>query len=241
MKTPTLHELQAVWRKILENPEAVGALARLKRDGFPISRRDLNEHPSWASHIASIPFLPNRNSRRRLRLGKDLQKHMSLVKVLREFAINANNPLCEIRVLTRKKGRKKHLTEILLDEGSREFGRELGNAADLIEKLTCSNWSVRDRNARNTMIAFLRGTIRYRTGTSHDKELASLIDAAFTAAGKEPPYFDTKETERIERLEMEGRVKAACRLNYVSGESASPLPDVTLSTRSSTNRRKGVE
>lgn len=42
------------------------------------------------------------------------------------------------------------------------------------------------------MIAILRGTIRQRTGTPHDLELATLIDAASRAAGKSGIYLDAK-------------------------------------------------
>jgi hypothetical protein len=229
MKTPTLHELQAVWRKILENPEAVGALARLKRDGFPISRRALNEHPSWASHIASIPFLPNRDSRPRLHRGKSLRKHMSLVNFLREFAAETNVNFCEIRI---RRG-----NEILLKD-SREFSAELSQAADLIEKLISSNWSVRHQNPRNTVIASLRWTIRDRTGSPHDLELANLIDAAREAAGKQPIYLGPQRLARMERLELEGRGKAASRLEFVSGKSTSPSFDKSLLTRFPRNRKK---
>jgi hypothetical protein len=90
------------------------------------------------------------------------------------------------------------------------------------------------------VIALLRWTIRNRTGSPHDFELATLIDAASHAAGKSGIYLDATTLARIEKLEMEGRVKAACRLNYVSGKNSSPLPGISLSTRFPRNPAKHV-
>jgi hypothetical protein len=233
VKWPTLPERKAVWQRILDNPEAKRVLAKLKRDGFAIDHlvpHDLR-YPCWADYIASIPFLPNRPSRRQIHRGKTLRKHLPLLKALRQFAAKGSDPFCEIRVVTKN--------ETLL-EGSRSFGNELGHAADLIEKVISSNWSTRERNPRNTVIALLRWTIRDRTGTPHDSELATLIDAARSAAGKRCIFLDPHTLERIEKREMEGRVKAACRLNYLSGKSPSPFPGKSLSTRFPRNRQKRV-
>jgi hypothetical protein len=233
VKSPTLDQLIAIWRKILADSDAKRALTKLKRDGFAIDHlmpHDLR-HPCSADYIAAIPFLPNRPSSRQIHRGKSLRKHLPLLKALRHFAAKANDPFGEIRVVTGKE---------TLVGGSLDFANQLGQAADLIEKLISSNWLTRDRNPRNTVIAILRVTIRQRTGTPHDLELATLIDAASRAAGKSGIYLDAKTLARIERLELEGRVKATCRLNFVSGQSPSPLPNISLSTRFPGNRKKHV-
>ncbi len=233
VKSPTLEQLVAVWRGILADPDAKRALAKLKHDGFAIDHlmpHDLR-YPCWADYFAAIPFLPNRPSSRQVHRGNSLRKHLPLVEVLRQFAARANDPFCEIRVVTGN--------ETLIG-GSLEFGDQLGQAADLIQKFISSNWSIRERNPRNTVIALLRWSIRHRTGTPHDAELATLIDAASRAAGKSGIYLDANTLARIEKLELEGRVKAASRLNDVSGKSDSPLPDISLSTRFPNNRRKYV-
>lgn len=233
MKSLTLDQLSAVWRRILDDADAKRALAKLKRDGFALDHLMPHDpkYPCWADYIASISFLPNRPSSRQIHRGKSLRKHLPLLKALRQFAVNVNDPFCEVRVVT-KNG--------ILIGGSRNFGNELGQAADLIEKFISSNWSVRERNPRNTVIALLRWTIRHHTGSPHDLELATLIDAASRAAGKSGIYLDAKTLARIEKLELEGRVKAASRLNYVSGKSPSPLPGISISTRFSVNREKHV-
>ena len=212
MKSLTLKQLKPVWRGILANPEAMEALAKLKKDGFPRKELKLQDlkHPSWADYVAAIPFLPDRSSRRRIHRGKTLRKHLSLVNLLREFAANASDPFCEIRVETKKE---------ILFEGSRKFGHDLGQAANLIEKLISSNWSVRNKNPRYTVIAQLRWTVRYLTGTPHDSVLATLIDAALGAAGKKCIFLDSHTLERIENREREGRIKAARRLDYLSRPS----------------------
>jgi hypothetical protein len=139
MKSPTLDQLSGVWRRILDDPNAKRALAKLKRDGFAIAHlmpHDLR-YPCWADYIASIPFLPNRPSSRQIHRGKSLRKHLPLLTVLRQFAAKANDPFCEIRVVTGNE---------TLIESSRDFGNELGQAADLIQKFISSNWYVRGRN-----------------------------------------------------------------------------------------------
>jgi hypothetical protein len=233
VKSPTLDQLIAVWRRMLADPDAKRALAKLKQDGFPIEHlmpHDLR-YPCWADYFAAIPYLPNRPSRRQIHSAKSLRKHLPLLMALRQFAMKANEPFCEIRMVTGN--------QILIGT-SKEFGNQLVQATDLIEKFISWNWSMRDRNPRNTVIALLRWGIRHHTGCPHDFELATLIDAASRAAGKSGIYLDAKTLARIERLELEGRVKAACRLNYVSGKSPSPLPGIFLSTRFPLNRKKHV-
>lgn len=177
MKSPTLDQLIAVWQKILSDPDAKRALAKLKQDGLAIDH--LMPHdprfPCWADHFAAIPFLPNRPSRRQIHRGNSLRKHLPLVKALHRFAAKANEPFCEIRVVTGNQ---------TLVGGSLDFAYKIGQAADLIEKFISSTWSIRGRNPRNTVTALLRWSIRQHTGTPHDLELATLIDAASRAAGK---------------------------------------------------------
>jgi hypothetical protein len=153
------------------------------------------------------------------------------VKALRQFAAKTDDPFCEMRVVR---------GNTTVQGQGREFGAEFTMAADLIEKLISSSWSIRNRNPRNSIIAYLRGSIRHKTGTSHDSELATLIEAAFSAADQESIFLDSRTLERIEKLEMEGRVKAACRLNYISGKSPTSVPGISLSTRSPRNRKKHV-
>jgi len=226
-----LDKLSQAWEGVLRDPGARKALDRLKHDGFPIDhlRPHGFDQPCWADHIAMIPFLPNRASHRHIHRQKNLRKHLPLLKALKDFAAKVEDPFCEIRMV--------HKKEILF-EGSRTFGRELGQAADLVQQFLSSDWSIRERNPRNTMIAFLRGAIRFRTGKFHDQELADIIDAAFSGAGKEPIFLDSLALRRIEQLEMEGRIKAACRVNYVSGRSPTPAPIASLFTRFPRNRKK---
>lgn len=49
----------------------------------------------------------------------------------------------------------------------------------------------------------------HRTGRPHDRDLKILIDAAFRFAGHgEGFHIESSELDRIEKREMEGRVKA---------------------------------
>jgi hypothetical protein len=233
VKWPTLQQITPVWQSIRADPEGKQALAKLKRDGFAIDH--LTPHgpksPTWADYFASIPFLPNQSSQRHLQRKKTLRKHLPLVNAMRQFAAQANDPFCEIRMVRGN--------ETLLED-CRELGLEFGKAADLIERFISSDWSTRERNPRNTVIASLRWTIRHRTGSSHDSELATLIDAAFVAVGKDCLCLESRALHRIEELERVGRVKAARRLNYVSEKSPTPVPGISRSTRSPRNRAKRV-
>lgn len=112
-----------------------------------------------------------------------------------------------------------------------KLARDLAAAADLVNEFLTWDWYTRDRNNRNSVIAALRGQIRQSTGTPHDRELGTLIYAAFRAAGiNEDFYLDAATLERIEKREKEGRVKATCQLNYLSGLSPTPDPPISLST-----------
>ena len=186
----------------------------------------------WADYIASIPFFSNRPSRRQLHKAKTLRKHLQLVKALRGLVAKTSEPFCETRINS-KKG-----TFIGLDP---KLAHKLAAAADIVDEFLTWDWYTRDRNERNSVIAALRWKIRQSTGTPHDRELGTLIYAAFRAAGiKEDFYLDATTLGRIEKLQKEGRVKATCRLNYVSGKSLSPLPGISLSTRYPKNRKKHV-
>lgn len=234
MKVPTLEQLQAVWQHILADPGARKALDTLKQDGFAIDHLtpDNLAHINWSGYVALIPFLPDTATRRRLYRGGALSKHRSLVQVLREFAEQARDPFCEFR---RVRGKNQWLIGV-----SSEFREQLEKSADLIEGLISSSWSARLRNPRNTLIAGLRRGIRDKTRAPHDSELSTLIDAAFSGAGKTPIYLEPRALERIEKRELEGRVKTACRLNFVAGINPTPEIGVSLSTRFRGKRKKRV-
>lgn len=58
MKSPTLEQLQAVWRRILADPQAKEALGTLKRDGFAIDQlmpHDL-KYPAGQTILPRFPF-----------------------------------------------------------------------------------------------------------------------------------------------------------------------------------------
>jgi hypothetical protein len=93
----------------------------------------------------------------------------------------SKDPFCEIRI--------NGPGELLLGEGAKTFVLEHKDEAELAQRLASRCGYVRDRNPRNAVIASIRWMIRHRTEESHDRQFASLIDAAFTAAGKEPPFL----------------------------------------------------
>jgi hypothetical protein len=231
---PTLEQRTVVWGTILTDPDAKGALTRLRRDGFAIDHLmpDDSGHLCWADYISAIPFFPNRPSRRQLHKAKALRKHLPLVTVLRQLIAKSSEPFCEIRRNT-KKG-----IFVGLDP---KLAHELAAAADLVEEFLTWDWYTRDRNNRNSVIAALRWKIRQSTGTPHDRELGTLIYAAFRAAGiKEDFYLDATTLDRIEKLDKEGRIKATYRLNILSGLERVPDPGRSLSTRFRKNRKKHV-
>jgi len=57
VKSPTLEQLAAVWRKILDAPDAKRALAKLKEDGLAIDhlkpRDPTLKQPCWADYLAA--------------------------------------------------------------------------------------------------------------------------------------------------------------------------------------------
>jgi hypothetical protein len=153
-----------------------------------------------------------------------MRKYIPLLSTLRHFAEKFDDPFCEKEIVT---------TQNQSVETPHNLGGELLRAIALIEKVLSWDWYARDLNARNALIAELRSTIRMYTGTPHDRELSTLIDAAFRAAGVgDGLYLDATTLDRIEQREKEGRVKATSRLNYITGVSRTPkIPRVTHSTR----------
>lgn len=234
---PTLAELSDVWKRVCDDPDAHKALVRLERDGFAIIYLDPRDptfkQPTWADYVAALPFLPNRPARRQLHRPNALRKYLPLVNILREFGTKVDNPFCE-----------KHIVSIAdcSIEDPRTLAKDLLQTAELLKKVLSWSWYTREKNPRNALIAELRSTIRSRTGNPHDRELAILVDAAFRAAGiKEGLYLDATALERIEKREKEGRVKATCWLNYISGLSPTPqAPKLRHSTTFPRNRGKRV-
>jgi hypothetical protein len=156
-----------------------------------------------------------------------MRKFQPLVEVLRDFGRQLDDPFSSVNRVTTKD------REIPLGEDSR--GLAVG-AASFIEKFISWDWCVTERNPRNLLIAELRWNIRERTGKPHDRELSTIIDAAYRAAGRRELALDNTTMDRIEKRFMETRVKAGRRLNYYAGVSPTPKSDlVKTSTR---NRKK---
>ncbi len=237
MKPLTLGQLNDVWQKVRRDPDAAKALARLERDGFPIGHLKPQDptfkQPCWADYIAAITFLSNRPSRRQIHRGRTLRKHLSLVAVLRRFAWKVNDPFCDKTVVS---------AQDLSIEEMRNLGKRLMETAEFLEKFLSWDWYTRDMNPRNSLIAGLRWTIRWRTGHPHDRELAILVDAAFRAAGiNEGYYLDATTLDRIEKRDKEGRVKATGRLLHLRRPGPTLKSGrVANSTRFPRNRGKGV-
>jgi hypothetical protein len=143
------------------------------------------------------------------------------------------DPFCEVSIVSATDCSSSEIAS---------FGRRLFETAEFVEKFLSWDWSARDRNQRNLLIAELRWQIRARTGKPHDSELSALIDAAFRAAGADDGlYLDATTLERIEQREKEGRVKAARRLRFgASLRSPSRNRRLKSSTRFRGNPRKRV-
>lgn len=217
MRWPTLDQLNSVWNGVLRDKTARVALERLKRDGFNIgdlSPKDPTFHSSsWADSIAAIPLLENRPSRTIFHHPVCLRKHLPLVRALRNFARQCDDPFCEKALIS-----TGDMT-ILPDENSPNPAE---SAASFIEKFLSCHWYIRERNRRNALIAELRWAIRSRTGKPHDRELSTLIDAACRAAGCEELCLDNTTLERIEKREKDTRVKSVRRLKFHAGLSPTP-------------------
>jgi hypothetical protein len=125
--------------------------------------------------------------------------------VLRNFARRFDDPFCETRLISTGS------TTILTNEGLPDLANR---AASFIEKFLSWDWYIRERNPRNALIAELRRTIRDRTGKPHDRELSTVIDAAFRAAGRREMQLDNTTLDRIEKREKEIRVKTFRRLDF---------------------------
>ena len=198
MKSLTLDLLVSVWQRILEDPDAKSALATLKEDGFPLDHLMPHDarYTCWADFIAAIPFLSNRPSRRQLHSAKTLRKHLPLVKIMRDLAAKASEPFCEIRRTTPKG------TYLGIDPN---LARELSSAADLLYEFLSWDWYTRNRNERNSVIARLRGEIRQRTGTPHDKELGILIYASSSCRRNKGRLLSGRHHIESDRETREGR------------------------------------
>jgi hypothetical protein len=207
LKLPTQDRLSSVWNGVLKDAAARAALAQLKRDGFNIedlSPQDSTFHsPSWADYLAAIPLVENRPSRSHFHRRISLGKHLPLVKALRSFARQFDDPFCEKR-LSSTADTTIPVQEDLTDLADR--------AASFIEKFLSWDWYIRERNPRNALIAELRWTIRNRSKKPHDRELSTLIDAACRAAGRKELRLDNTTMDRIEKREKETRVKSFRRL-----------------------------
>jgi len=229
LKLPTLGQLNSVWNGVLKDPEAQRALDRLEQAGFKIkhlSPHDPTFHnPSWADYIAAIPFLENLPVRRCFHRGKTMRKYWPLVKALRDFERQLDDPFSSVSRITTK-------------DADIQLGKDLrglaAGAANFIEKFISWDWCVIKRNPRNSLIAELRWTIRERTGKPHDRELYTIIDAACRAADRDGLYLDNATLDRIEKRVTETRVKAAGRLNSDAGLSRTPKSE---STRNPKKRR----
>lgn len=223
LNLPTLGQLNSVWNGVRKDAEAQDALDRLKRDGFDIGRlspRDPTFHsPSWADYVAAIPLVENRPSRSHFHRSVSLRKHLPLVEALRNFARQSNDPFCELSLISTKS------TTIPVHDDAPDLA---DRTASFIEKFLSWDWYNRERNPRNALIAELRWTIRARTGRSHDRELAAVIDAAFRAAGRKELCLDNTTLDRIEKRERETRVKSFRRLKLYAGLSPTPK---SVSTR----------
>jgi hypothetical protein len=226
VKAITLNQLNAIWKKVLSDPDASKALATLKKSGFPLTDlcpRDPTFHnPTWADYIAAIPLLPSRSSRRHIHRHGTLQRYRPLVKALRTFEQKVRDPFCEKHLISARNFEIHQL---------KDLGDVVANAADFIEHFLSWDWYVRDRNPRNALIAELRWTIRNRTGKPHDEDLSTLIDAAFRATGRKELMLDNVTLDQIENREAEGRIKATCRLNYDAGFSPTPGSEFLLRSR----------
>jgi len=234
-KLLTTEQLCDIWEKIRSDSGARRALERLDEAGFRISHLEPTDatfkHPSWADYIAALPLVPNEPSSRRIHSKISLRKYRPLVQELRQLAakMNLNVPFKEVTIY-----------------GSRDFPwsttgalrDDLLKAATILEHFLSWDQCVRNLNPRNALIAELRWTIRERTGRPHDSDLNVLIDAAFRAAGfEEGCYIDPTTLDRIEKRQMESRIKSDQRIRHLISASS---PSLRRSTRIHRNSPKRV-
>jgi len=210
MKLPTLNQLKAVWSGVLKDPAAREALDQLEKDGFKIrhlSPQDPTFHSSsWADYVAAIPLVPKQPSRSRFHRQASLRKHRPLVTALRDFARQCADPFLEKRPILP--------ADLPSNENPADFANRV---ASLVETFLSWDWYIRERNPRNVLIASLRWEIKSRTRKPHDRELSTIIDAAYRAAGLDEVNLDNTTLDQIERRETVCRVKATRRLNVYSG------------------------
>jgi len=227
-KLPSLGQLNSVWNGILKDEDGRAALGQLKRAGFNIE--DLRpqdstfQHPSLADYVAAIPLVENRSSRSHFHRSVSLREHLPLVPALRNFARRFDDPFCATIL---------NWTVSTAIEHSEKLPNLADKAASFLEKFLSWDWSIRERNPRNALIAELRWTIRDRTGKPHDRELSTLIDAAYRAAGRREVCLDNTTLDRMEKREKETRVKSIRRLN---SQARSSPPPKSRSTRNPKKR-----
>jgi hypothetical protein len=229
----TTERLCGIWEKILSDTDGRRALKRLDEAGFPISHLKPTDatfmHPSWADYIAALPLLPNRPSTRIIHSKISLRKYRPLVEKLRQFAATVNLPFTELRI---------YGSEDYPNYALSSLRDELLKAATMLEHFLSWDYSVRNLNPRNAIIAELRWTIRQRTGRPHDRELNDLIGSAFRVIGsKEDCYIDSTALDRIEKRQQESRTKAHKRIRSLVNP---PSPSGRRSTRIRRNSRKRV-
>jgi hypothetical protein len=215
----TTARLCEIWEKIRCDPDALRALNRLDKAGFPISHLHPTDatlkQATWADYIAALPLVPNKPSSRRIHNKISYRKYWPLVRELRTLATTQNMPFVEVTILGRK------------DYPGSETGTLRGDllkVASMLEHVLSWDYMVRYLNPRNSLIAELRWTIRKRTGKPRDREINVLIDAAFRAAGRrEGCYIDPTTLDRMEKREKESRVKAYRRIRSLLSPSAPSL------------------
>lgn len=232
-ESQTTAQLCEIWDKIRSDPDARGALERLDGAGFRISHLKPMDatfkQPSWADYIAALPLVPNKPSTRRIHHKASFRKYLPLVEKLRQVAAKVKMPFVDVTIFG---GRDYPLFAV----GT--LREDLLKAAEMLEHFLSWDYYVLNANPRNAAIAELRWMIRHRTGRPHDRELSVLIDAAFRAAGcKEGCFIDSNALDRIEKRQMESRVKANRRIQCLISASS---PSVRRSTRIRRNSKKRV-
>jgi hypothetical protein len=229
LKLPTLGQSNSVWNGVLKDETARAALDQIKQAGFDIGhlrpRDPTFQSPSFADYVAAMPLLEDRPTRRDIHRHDSLRKHRPLVRALRNFARKCDDPFASVSLI-KTRDRELQLGEDLGDLAAR--------SASFVEKFLSWDWCVIEKNRRNALIAELRWTIRRRTGKPHDRELSTIIDAAYRAAGRTGPCLDNTTLDRIEKRVKETRVKAVGRLNFYAGVSSTPK---NKSTRNPQKRR----
>ena len=194
-KPVTTGRLCEVWETIKRDADSSRALAHLDKAGFRISHLTPMDatfkHPGWADYVSAIPFLPDKQSTRRIHRKNTFRKYLPLVQELREIADQI--PFAECAIYENQDHPPPTPDELL-------------ETASVLNRLFHADISVHCLNPRNAVLAELRWTIRYRTGKPHDRQLQTLINAAYRAAGrKDDCYIDSTALDRIEKRQKECR------------------------------------